>query len=92
MLFHEGCVAIWARYYAWFLSDAQITELEDGFEEDVGSEEDSEEGSEEEVHNVLVCNCLATWDFCAGGTVAGYNRSQESFSVANGPQAIMSRS
>ena len=46
MLFHEGCVAIWARDYAWFLSDAQIPELEDVSEEDVGSEEDSEEDRE----------------------------------------------
>ena len=46
MLFNEGCVAILARDYAWFLSDARIPELEDVTEEDVGSEEDSEEDSE----------------------------------------------
>ena len=46
MLFNEGCVAILARDYAWFLSDAQIPELEDVSEEDVGSEEDSEEDRE----------------------------------------------
>ena len=46
MLFHEGCVAIWEKDYAWFLSDAQIPELEDVSEEDVGSEEDSEEDRE----------------------------------------------
>ena len=28
MLFNEGCVAMLARDYAWFLSDAQIPELE----------------------------------------------------------------
>ena len=43
MLFNEGCVAILARDYAWFLSDARIPELEDVDEEDVGSEEDSED-------------------------------------------------
>ena len=43
MLFHEGCVAILARDYAWFLSDARIPELEDVSEEDVDSEEDSED-------------------------------------------------
>ena len=58
--YSEGCIAIVARDYAWFLSDAQIPELEDDCEADVGSEEDSEEASEEEVHDLLVYKCLAT--------------------------------
>ena len=46
MLYYKGCVAIWARYYAWLLADARIPELEDVSEEDVDSEEDSEDEGE----------------------------------------------
>ena len=49
-LYYEGCVAITAQDYVWFLSDAQIPELEDFSEEDVEQDVDeTEDDSEEDV-------------------------------------------
>ena len=42
-LYYEGCIAIVARDYAWFLSDAQIPVLEYIYEEEGVSGEDVSE-------------------------------------------------